>query len=323
MPQTLYRHVLRDAWSATWRHPALWIFGAFALFMGQSQFFYALGGLFQLSTLTGTLATSAAGGKTLLLPYLSPNSFAQVGAGIGFAALVVVALILFLFMAIQSQGAIMAAGDLIFRKRDFSFKASWHAALEHFWALVGILLIKILVAAAVSFGVASLQYLVVQDSGVWWPKVLFVFGFVLFALIDIVITFVALFATCYVVLEKEKLYGGLYRAIRLFRQHWLASLEIGVIFLVCNLLATILTKTVIGVLFVPLVYFAALIQAASGVIAPALMLVLGILFFSAWFIMAIYNTWFFMSIVVLFDEMQRDAPVSKVMRFLKSLFSRA
>ncbi len=322
MSQKLYRHVLRDAWSVTWRHPALWIFGAFALFMGQSQFFYSLAGLFKLTALSTSIAASATAPNQWFIQTIAPSSFAQAFTGFVYAGIAILFLLIFVFVVIQSQGAIMAAGDHIFRKKLYSFKASWHASLEHFWGIVGVLLVKIIAATAVSAGIIWIGYIVNSWPNAWWPRIVFIGGFVVLALLDILITFISLYATCFVVLEKQRVRVALTNATRLFLKHWLASIEIGVIFLICNVVATTLSYFIFIVLLVPLVYIAGIVHAVTGLTAPVLFMTLGILVAALWFIMAVYTTWFFMSIVILFDHMLNDSPVSKVVRFLHSLISR-
>ncbi|MCX6781040.1 MAG: hypothetical protein NT003_02910 [Candidatus Magasanikbacteria bacterium] len=322
MSQTLYRHVLRDAWSVTWRHPALWIFGAFALFMGQSQFFYSLGGLFHITSLGTTAAYAAAYGQQWYVPLISPNSWVQVVVGALLAALCVGFIGFFTFMVIQSQGAIMAAGDYIFRKRLYSFKASWHAAIEHFWSLTCVLFLKFLATIVIAFGLYGIQDAVTRLPDVWWPKVLFVGGFVVFALLDIFITYISLFATCFIVLEKQGFKSAIKHGTTLFIRHWLASIEIGVIFLIANVIMGIVAKLVFAILFVPLFYFAVLMKVSTGLTEPIAALNIGILFAAVWFVVSIYTTWFYMSVVILFDHMRGDSPDSKIMRFFGSIGSR-
>ncbi len=322
MSQKLYRHVLRDAWSVTWRHPALWIFGAFALFMGQSQFFYSLGGLFKITSLGTSAATIASQSREWFLPVISPNSWLQVFFGLIISFGCIALLGIFSFMVVQAQGAIMSAGDFVFRKRLYSFKASWHAALEHFWSVLGLLIIKVIAAALIATGIYSIQNVVGTVPHAWWPKFLFIFGFVVLALADIMVTFIALYATCYIVLEKQRISSAINHACSLFARHWLASIEIGVIFLVANVVMAFVANLVFAILFVPLLYFAVLMKAATGLLLPIVAINLIILFGAVWTVAAIYTTWFYMSVVILFDHMVSDTPVSKVIRFLQHIVAR-
>lgn len=322
MSQKIYRHVLRDAWNVTWRHPALWIFGGFAIFMGQSQFFYSLGGLFEITSLGTSAAGVVSQSKEWFLPVVSPNSWVQVAIGLLISVACIAAAGIFAFLVVQSQGAIMAAGDYIFRKRLYSFKASWHAALEHFWSIIGVLGVKVVTAIIIALGIFGIQELVTRMPDAWWPKVLFIVGFVALALLDIMVTFIALYATCYIVLEKQRFVAGVKHAITLFTRHWLASIEMGVIFLIANILMAIAARFVFALLFVPLVYFAALMKVATGLVAPIAVINLTILFGAVWLVAAIYTTWFYMSVVILFDHMISDSPVSKVLRFIKSMVTR-
>lgn len=216
----------------------------------------------------------------------------------------------------------MAAGDYIFRKRLYSFKASWHAALEHFWPVIGVLIVKMITAAFIAGGIYVIQDVVTRMPDAWWPKVLFVVGFVVLALLDILITFVALYATCYIVLEKQRFASAMKHAIKLFARHWLASIEMGVIFLIANVVMAIVARFVFAILFVPLLYFAVLMKVSTGLVAPIAVINLSILFGAVWVVASIYTTWFYMTVVILFDHMIGDSPVSKVMRFIQSIVSR-
>ncbi len=322
MAQKIYRHILRDAWSVTWRHPALWVLGAFAFFMGQTQFFYSLAGLFKITSVGLDMAHVNATGQSWFFPSFVAASGWDIFGGIISAALLGILMILFFFLVIQAQGALVAAGEFIFRKRIYSFKAAWIAAFQHFWAILGILVVKGISALIVTGGVSAIRYMVEAFPFAWWPKVIFVLGFALLAVFDICITFIALYATCYIVLEKMKLRKALACATNLFAKHWLASLEIGVIFLVLNTVFLIVSKLVFAVLWAPLFYFAILVKLTTGLFAPAVIVNLAVLFIACWVVMAIYTTWFFMSVVALFDHMVADSPVSKVIRFLGSFARR-
>lgn len=322
MAQKIYRHILRDAWSVTWRHPALWVLGAFAFFMGQTQFFYSLAGLFKITSLGFDVANVSATGRSWFFPSFTPTSWGQIVEGALLAALLYLGLVVFVFLIIQAQGALVAAGEFIFRKRIYSFKAAWIAAYQHFWSLFGVLVVKGVTAIIVSGGVTWIRHLVEANPTPWWPKVIFVLGFALLAILDIAITFIALYATCYVVLEKMKMRTALAAAVQLFAKHWLASLEIGVIFLVLNTLFVFASKIIFAALWAPLLYFAVLVKLSTGLLGPAVMINLTVLFLAGWIVMAIYTTWFFMSVVGLFDHMTGDSPVSKILRFFSTLTRR-
>lgn len=323
MSQQIYRHILRDAWSATWRHPGLWFLGAFALFFGQSQFFYSLFGLMQVSAWGAEATSFFANTRHWYIPLLVADSKIQILVGLGLAALSILALVIFVFLVIQSQGALLAAGGHIFRQRAYSWKSAWHDALAHFWSLTGLLIIKFVTTLIGIVLMNLVLYLVVAHPAAVWAKIIYVIGFAILALIDILITFVALYASCFLVLEKDRFLVAIKRAYNLFVRHWLASLEIGVIFLLCNVLLQCLVKLVVTALFIPLLYFAAIVQAVTGTITQAVGISLIIMLLAAWIMSAIYSTWFFLSVVCLFDRMQSDTVVSKTIRFLRGIFTRS
>ncbi len=322
MSQTLYRHILRDAWTVTWRHPMLWLFGAFALFLGQSQLLYSLHGLLTVTRVGVDAAITSATVPQWHLTVFSPNSGIQLAAGIGMSLLMVLLLALFVFLVIACQGAVVAAGDHIFRKQQYSLSAIWHDALHHFWSITGVLVIKALGVFVVSALLLWLRYFVDVNPEVWWPQLLFVVGFAVVAIFDVWLTFSILFATCYVVLEKQPLFVAVQSGFALFRRHWLASLEIGILFLVFNMVVVTAAEILTQALFIPLFWFAHIMQLATGYVAPLVRVNLVTLYFFGWFLFAVYTTWFFMCVVVLFDHMQHNGPVSKVLRFLRGLVQR-
>jgi hypothetical protein len=110
MSQKIYRHVLRDAWNVTWRHPALWIFGGFAIFMGQSQFFYSLGGLFEITSLGTSAAGVVSQSKEWFLPIVSPNSWVQVAIGLLISVACIAAAGIFAFLVENRHNGVNVHG---------------------------------------------------------------------------------------------------------------------------------------------------------------------------------------------------------------------
>lgn len=321
MSQKIYRHVLKNAWAITWRYPMLWLFGAFALFLQQSQFFYSLGGVFKITALGARITEMLATQGAWFVPALLPRSLGSLVFGIAIGIIIVAFLCAAIFLAIQSQGTLLAAGDHIFRHKKYLWRMAWYDALEHFWPLTGIFAIKV-AATALFMIIMTMVREAVLDQAAWWPVALYVIVFAMVAIADVVISFTALYAACYVVLEKESFLDSWSAAARLFARHWLASLEIGAIFLVLNSFLGIIIGFVVAILYIPLFYYTALFNAIVGFVAPAVVISLCILFIAAWFLSAVYTAWFMMSLVVLFDHMTQSSLTSKVVRWLRGLTQR-
>lgn len=322
MHEPTYREAMQTAWQITTKHKFLFIFGLFALFVGQL-------GLLDLVMKIGMVGSDSA---TLplwaMLPALGGVGTVSI-AGFTFHTWVLVAWLaaimigfglLLTFVSVATHGALIhATGQYVNHpKQHVSIDDAWHTGVGHFWKLFGIVLIKKVVLGLLAFitGMAILNA-VTYASGV--DALLFIVLFVLALIVGLVVSFVAVYAAGYVVLEEYSVLEAIAAAWELFREHWLVSVEIGITVLVLNVVAAVLAIASLSLLFIPTI----LLWGVASSIASSLIifqigsfLAVGLFIFVIATIgagMTVFTTALWMD---LFQHMHRRGLVSRVVKHL-------
>lgn len=252
--EPLYRQALTNAWQLAWRHKLLWLFGFFAAFLGQM-------GLSELVMKIGMTGT-----KYAFFPkMLTWSTFSEIslsGGGwtmplaswlwLGWLMLVICGFFLVLiFVSISSQGAIIKAASKYAKgKRLPSVDEAWKAGTSHFWRLLAINVLKkaIIMLLGVSLAYGTINIIIRATT---LDMVLFVSLFVLSVIVGLLLSFLTVYAAGYVVVEEYSLGKALASAWRLFINHWLVSIEVGVILFILNILLGALILASFFVLFIP------------------------------------------------------------------------
>lgn len=237
MREPLYREALLKGWQLAWRHKLLWLFGFFAIFLGQMGLSDLLVKIFSVTTGKGFsswLVIPAAVAKLMTGASIS----LPVDAWVWLCWLFLILagfFLFFIFMAIVSQGALLKSAAQFAGKGSLpDTNKAWHAGIRHFWRLLGINLIKkiIIIAIACFIGYLAIWFLGSIGFGTMG---IFLLSFLLAVFLGMIVSFLAIYAAGYVVVEEYSFFKSLAGAIRLFFSHWLVSLEVGIIVLLSNL----------------------------------------------------------------------------------------
>ncbi len=237
MHEPLYREALLKGWQLAWKHKLLWLFGFFAIFLGQL-------GLFDLAAKIFSVAAGAGFSSWLVIPAVIANLMN--GASISLPLDVWVWLcwlflilagffLFFIFMAVVSQGALIKSAAQFAEKGSLpDINKAWHAGARHFWRLLGINFIKKIIIIAIACFIGYLASWFLQSIG-FGTMGIFLLGFLLAVFIGMIVSFLAIYAAGYVVVEEYSFFKSLAGAIKLFFGHWLVSIEVGAIILLSNL----------------------------------------------------------------------------------------
>ena len=320
MQEPTYRDALRTAWNITKGHPFLIIFGLLALFVGQL-------GLLDLVMKIG-LVGSEGGSMPLwaILPALGGIGTISI---VGFTvqtwvliawltAIMVGFGLFFTFASVVSHGALIhATGQYVNHPRKHvSLGAAWHAGVSHFWRLFGIIALKKIALGLLGFSISIAILNAVSYASVW-DAVLFVLLFVLALGVGMWISFIAIYAAGYVVIEQYSLRDALRAAWELCKEHWLVSIEIGLTVLVLNVLAAVVAFAALSLLFIPtLLLWMTASQLASSLILFQLgsFIAVGLfilLLATVGSLLTVYTTALWMD---LFQHMHRRGMVSRLVR---------
>lgn len=325
MSMPLYGQALRHSWRLVWRNKSLWLFGLFAAFLGQ------MGTLQFLIHATKSGSTFALYPNWLAAPKLIVGLwqahfwtyFGQFWPWLFFFGFLFLAFfILFLFVSISSQGALIQATcqstGLLGLRRPVSLKKSWEAGTNHFWRLLLINLTRftviLLLVSAIGYG--ALNTLI--DGGAL-DFFLFIFIFILAGVLGMGVSFWSVYAAGYVVVEEYPLLKAWRQAVRLLIDHWLVTLEIGLITVVLNIVLFLLMLLSVGIFWFPMAFLFWLFGALFTVVVYKAGLFFLFLFSAVFFAFAgalftVFTTslWTF-----LFMKMHKKGVISSILSWWK------
>jgi len=134
------------------------------------------------------------------------------------------------------QGAIIhAAAKYTKSSRDLPSEAdAWHTSVKHFWTLLGLNVLRKLVLFVTALAVAwgAIYGAVNPGAG----SLVFLLTVIFAVLIGIVLSILLVYASGYVLEEEYTFIESITAATHLLSDHWLVSLEVGVMLLFMNLL---------------------------------------------------------------------------------------
>ncbi|KKQ27080.1 MAG: hypothetical protein US42_C0015G0023 [Candidatus Magasanikbacteria bacterium GW2011_GWC2_37_14] len=257
MQKSFYREALKNSWQLASQHKLLWIFGFFAAFLGQMGVLELLTKVWHAAQNLGVYPYWWLLPKILAVSWLAhPLSFdIETWTWLFWLVFVFVAFgIFWIFVSVVSQGAVVRAAAQFDTKKTLpSTSAGWQAGVKHFWRLLLINIIKkvllLLLAAVVGWGAWA-----VFSSGSFWQVGLFLLAFLLATIVGLVISFLAVYAANYVVVEEYSLGKSLLFAYELFKAHWFVSLEIGLIVLGVNIVFIVGLLLGFFVIFLPTLF---------------------------------------------------------------------
>ncbi|HOX60469.1 MAG TPA: hypothetical protein PLV72_00490 [Candidatus Magasanikbacteria bacterium] len=265
MRTPIYRKAMKDSLSLAWNNKHLWILGLFAAALGQMGLVDILSGV-----------GYAGEGRIMLLNWLSwPealwNFFANLQIGFGQWVWLVLVILIFVFLfvafvfaSVTSQGGIIAASIRHAYGKYTDATAAWHYSQNHFWRLFSINLVKKVLILVLTTVIGICSYMVIFNPHGFDLAVFLVF-FVLATLIGSVISFLAIYASAYVVAENHGFLRSIHEAWKLFLDHWLVSVEMGVLVLLSNIIFLIVLCVGIMAVIIPtfLLWFVTIVLAGN------------------------------------------------------------
>lgn len=322
MHEPTYTKALQTSWNFAWRHKTLWVFGLCAALLGQ------LG----IMDLIGKIALATRATATTVFWIALPRSFMYavrgMGGGItmqqwGLMIWVLVTLIgmgvLLAFIATVSQGALIHASAQSFRATRGvpSMSASWHAGVGHFWRLFFLNILRKLFFGLIAALVACISYRALYDANVF-DRLSFAVVFALAVMAGLIISFLLMYTAAYIVVENYGLGDALASAWRLFLDHWVVSLEVGVIVLFLNVVLAVATVLAMYVFFLPSLIAGMIAFVVNSQMLFVLGLLIGVLLFLFFIILlgSVFSVFTISLWTYLFMKMHRHGIPSRVLHWL-------
>lgn len=322
MHEPLYRQALRNSWQLAWQHKLLWLFGFFALFLGQMGLIELFGKVLTSSQEWGFYPYWVVVPTTIinLLSLAGSSLYLSADVLVWSAWLILILLglgIMGLFVAVASQGAIIKAAAQFAKKDKLpDTNEAWQAGTKHFWRLLVVNIIRKLVLILVAYWVGWSLFLVVGTSTVSQSMV-FLLIFVLAVILGMIFSFLTIYAAGYIVVEDYGLLEALVASGKLFIKHWLVSFEVGIIILLANIVLGLVTIAGFLLLLLPtiLLWFVGTLLGANiiwvfGIVLAVVIFLVFIAFLGSVFSVFVTSSWTY-----LFMKMHHEGVVSRILHW--------
>ena len=236
MKEPIYMQATRNAWEFTVKNKVLAVFGIFAAFLGQFGMVDFLGKLGLITGNTGTyFSTVASIGIQMGEFAIRASSSLETKMLSYFLLMIFLGLFsVFIFIATVSQGAIIYSIKQSIQKKPINITKAWHVGAANFYRLFFVNFFKKIALTLISIIIALSAY-----AAFIIPSLinnLFFLGIFLAAsFAGLVLAFVAVYTSIYVIVEKFSLGEAFSAAWKLFQNHLIVSFEVGILLLVFNL----------------------------------------------------------------------------------------
>ncbi len=316
---SLYRDVIKRALKVTWHHPKLWIFGFFATFLG-------LGGIFQV--VAGQAVKSGAiFGQAAYNARVISLSGALVSSNLGrintlnlilLLGAVILCLALFAFavwLAVASFGALISSAYAIDKKKKLNFWKNFTQGRAHFWRLLSVNLAGKFLIIFFLTAIGLLISLIIADSSIL-RSLLYFFVFLVLVAASLILSFLTIYASSFVVLKARGLRESIESAWELFRENWVVSFEAAAVIFALNILAQAIIFVALIVFSLPFLVMLLLLYTSAAASAPVVILALWIFTAVIFLILAgsFFSTFQIVAWTYIFDKISKGGVLSKLHR---------
>jgi|WetSurMetagenome_2_1015567.scaffolds.fasta_scaffold01539_3 hypothetical protein len=281
----LYRDIFKKSFFITWKHKQLWFFGIFAaLLSGFNQCSMSMKSMSEDWNSSIFSATSFFYSKVIA----TGSFWAKLASvfqrdpvhALIFTAFMLVLLAIFLFLlwlAVISQAGLINNGARILvggKNETNTIGGGLKAGMKNFWP---VLTFDIIAAGLISFfsilvGLPLIFLTIQADFSLY---LLYVLLFVLFIPLALIVSFLAKYAICFVVLKGERFVDAFVEAYRLFEKNWLISIEVALIVFMIEFIFIVAIGLLFLILAIPYIFLA-------KALSLAIIMVLGINSFFPW-----------------------------------------
>lgn len=319
---SIYRYILKQAWTITWQYRWLWIFGLFAAVLGNGGVFNILINNITSIQNQGVLITDlnsvfTQGGSGALVA-----SFIELFNNLNFVSILVLLLILalaifILYLAITTQAGLVSGAFRLYKNQAVNLKESWQRGLKKFWP---VLWLNVLGKASIYILLVALGlpffFLYVSTQNLIWQWILLIISFMIFVPVAIIISFLIQYAVIFIVIKNSEFKMSLREAWELFKNNWIVSIEMAFILFIINILAGL--GLLIGIFFVTLPFliigFISVSLAINGlfwlaIILGGIILILALFLFGA--VLATFQTTVW---VIFFTRLTEGIIIPKILR---------
>ena len=285
-----YRQILKKAWEITWENKTLWFFGFFALaLLGNNRAYnFVLNNLDLISRQDLTAFYTFRLYERALTSFDGIiNFFNSLGnliinkplsfflSTLIFLAVTALALAL-VWLMINSQICLISGIGRAKENKKIGFKDSFLLARKYFWP---ILELNIIVQIIIYLLFIIFIYPAIAYSSFFSAitSILFIFFFLIFIPLSIILAFLTIYASSFVILRNQGLLKSIGSAWHLFYKNWIPSLEMGLILFLIDIAAAlglIILIILLGIPFILLSVIFYFLASQAGLIFVAILMVI-------------------------------------------------
>jgi hypothetical protein len=314
-----YKNVLKNAWQITWRNKILWIFGIFASFLSlEAAYEVILGQIFQLKKVEafnlGVLnfyqtRSDFLKGHIYFLSNLTQDLSAYL-----FFILLFIVVLFFIWLIFTSQIFIIKSTAKLYQNKKVDTAHDLSGSYDKFWPVLGVSIItKLLLGAGFMIISLPLLYslLIGNNSAIIASNILF---FILFTIFAIIISFIAAYATNYVILKDVHVIEAFKRAWQLFSKNIIISLELAFVLFILKIVSIIIILSITFLGLIPLIFIFMLNLAANNILGIVMTLTLMLFLFSliSLLINSIFATLYLSTWTITFLKLNEGSLIGKL-----------
>lgn len=320
--QSIYRPLLKQAAAITWKFKYLWFFGLFAALFGNSSVFSLM---FKNSARAESQGVFWQDFKDFYLNILSQWKPANIGQwladfNIWTVLLVVIGAaitLFFIWLSVVCQaGLVHGLKQALVGKGNFS--DSLTKGRSKFWPVFLLnILEKVIVFILLAGLSAPFAWLFFKfPDNLIWQNLLIVVAFLVWVPLGVILAFLVKYAIIYAVNENQDTASAIKEAWNLFKQNWIASLELAFLLFVIVVaagLALVILTVVVALPFVMLGMIASYLN-SSFLVWTVLVLAIIALLVMLFLYGAMMNVFQTAAWVILFEKIKLGTVYSKALR---------
>lgn len=252
---SLYRNLLRQAWSITWQYKYLWFFGLFAALLGGGQYEVLIKGLNGDvgQNIFAGFKDSGVTGKEFFSNFLEVAKADTISLVILLLlGLVVLAISLFLvWLSTVSQAALVNNVSQHIGNKKGAFKSGMLAGIKNFWPVFGL---NVVLKVAVVFALGLVGFPIILLASKLGPIISGIIYIVVFAALMVAVlsfSFIIKYAIAFAVIKNKKFLDSIKNGWQLFRENWIISIEMAFILFIIGLAVSIAYLFAVLILFTP------------------------------------------------------------------------
>jgi len=269
-----YFAIVKKAFNITIKNKYLWLFGFFAGVSGGSYNFYSGGG--DRSAVDQKMGDYNFQQFSSDAKYFFLDNLAWI---IIVGALFVSLIIFFLVLRILSQGALIGAVNNIDNSKKSGVRAGFKIGKKYFWRIFGLgFLSGAVVFLTILILGTPIIFLFMYEMYVR-GIILALLGAVIFIPLMIVINYMTLYGSRYIVLNDEKIFQSLKSAFGLFMKNIWQSIVFSLILILASIAAMIITLLIFCALAMPFVLLGFLAYLVANWLGVVVVGGLGIIIF--------------------------------------------